>query len=82
MGKGGLAEAGRAVEEEVVQGLFALLRGLDGDGEVVLELLLPYELGEPPRTQSGVEGIVFVIPEIGGENAFFSAQRRTSWLRV
>jgi hypothetical protein len=45
MGEGGLAEAGRAIEEDVVEGFFALEGGLNGDAEVVLELVLPDELG-------------------------------------
>jgi hypothetical protein len=40
----GLAETGRAVEEQVVERLAAPLGGIDGDGEVVLQLLLADEL--------------------------------------
>jgi hypothetical protein len=39
-----LAEAGRAVEEEVIERLAPLLRRVDGDTDVVLELLLADEL--------------------------------------
>jgi hypothetical protein len=36
VGEGGLAEAGRAVEEGVVEGFVAVLGGVDGDAKVVL----------------------------------------------
>jgi hypothetical protein len=48
-GQGGLAEAGRPEEEDVVEGLRALLRRLDEDAEVVDDALLPDILGEAPR---------------------------------
>jgi hypothetical protein len=68
MGERGLAEAGRPVEEGVVQGLVAVFRRIDGDAEVVLELLLPDELVEAPGTQGDVE-FFFVILELAGGNA-------------
>jgi hypothetical protein len=47
VGERGLAEAGRAVEEQVVERLVPLFRRVDGDAKVVLELLLTDELVEP-----------------------------------
>jgi len=44
VGERGLAEAGRAVEEQVVERFAALLSGVDGDAKIVFELLLADEL--------------------------------------
>jgi hypothetical protein len=71
VGKGGLTEAGRAVEEYVVQRLVALERGLDGDPEVILQLLLADELIEAPGTKSRVQGIVVVRLDFAGDDAVF-----------
>ena len=53
----GLAEAGRAVEQHVVQRLAAAARRLDEDGEVFAQRLLADELGERQRTQ-GLDGVL------------------------
>ena len=44
MGEGGLAETGRTVEEEMIQGFLALLGCLDSDRQVVLQFILADEL--------------------------------------
>jgi hypothetical protein len=66
--EGRLAEARRAVEEEVVERFIALLGGVDGDAEVVFELLLADEFIEPPGPQRDVDLLV-VIPRLAGDNA-------------
>ncbi len=55
MGERGLAKAGRPVEEDVIERFIALGGGLDGDAEVVLDLLLADELIEAPRPKSSVQ---------------------------
>ncbi len=54
-----LAEAGRAVEEDVVEGLAALLRRRDCDAQVVLDALLADVLIEQARPQRGFEADFF-----------------------
>jgi hypothetical protein len=63
-----LAEAGRAIEQRVVEGLVAVLGGVDGDAEVVLELGLPDELIETTRPEGDVESL-FVVLELRGSDA-------------
>jgi hypothetical protein len=71
VGEGGLAEAGRAVEEEVVERLAALFGGVDGDAEVVLELLLADELIEATGTEGYIDFLFFVL-RLAGDDALFS----------
>ena len=55
----GLAEAGRAIEEEMVERFFALPRRFDGDADVFLGALLAGELVEHARPQRDLDiGIV------------------------
>jgi len=68
VGKGGFAEAGRAVEEQVVQRLVALFGGIDGDAEIVLQLRLADELLEAPRPQRDVDRLVVVL-RLAGDDA-------------
>jgi len=81
VGERGLAEAGRAVEEDVVERFFALGGGLDGDAEVVLELLLADELIEATRPKSRVQSFVFVFLDFSGDDAVFSGRRTSPVLR-
>ena len=53
--EGGLAEAGRAVEEDVVEGLAALPGGDDGYLKVALDGLLPDVVDESTRAQGVVD---------------------------
>ena len=48
-GERGFAEAGGTVEQHVVHRLAALAGGFDGDGQVLLQLALAGEIGQPPR---------------------------------
>ena len=50
MGQGGLSEAGRTVEKQVVHWLSPLAGGLDEDFEIFLELLLANEFAQELRT--------------------------------
>ncbi len=54
----GLAEAGRADEQHVVQRLAALARRLDEDREVLARLRLADEFGQRLRAQRGVADII------------------------
>ncbi len=58
IGQGGLAQAGGAEEEDMVQGLLPLLGGLNGDLQVLLDLRLPDELGKPAGAEGGLKGLV------------------------
>jgi hypothetical protein len=71
MSEGGLAEARRAVEEQVVERLTAPLRGVNGDAEVVLQLLLADELVELARPESEVERL-FVFDDVARDDALSS----------
>ncbi len=68
MGEAGLAQAGRAVEQDVVDGLAAALGGGDGNLEVLLGLVLADEVGEGTRPEGGIEGRVLYIG-LSGDNA-------------
>jgi hypothetical protein len=56
LGQGGLAQAGRAEQQHVVQRLAPALGGLDEDPEIALGLLLADELGQGLRAQGLVGG--------------------------
>ena len=58
IGQGRFAQARRAVEEDVVQGLAAVLGGGYGNRQIVLDLLLANVVGEPPWTQTALGGDV------------------------
>jgi len=60
VGQRRLAQPRRAVEQHVVERLAARARRLDGDLEVVLDLVLPDELAQPLRTQLQLEGRIVV----------------------
>src|SRR5712691_11821303 len=68
-GKGGLAEAGRSVEEDMIQGLAPLLGGGERDAEILLDLVLPYILCEVARPKGGLDGSFFATG-LGGKNSF------------
>ena len=53
-----LAEAGRAVEQHVIERLAALARRRDEDAEIVAELALPDELVERQRTERRLRQIL------------------------
>ena len=82
-GQRGLAEPGRAGEQQVVDGLAAPPRGLEHDREVLLELALADELGERPRPQPGLDDLLGVVGDArveelvthGGPPAACSASR-------
>ncbi len=64
----GLAEAGRAEEENVVEGLAARFGGLEGDRELFLGLGLADEFGEALGAQLELDGII-VVDAAGGDEA-------------
>src|SRR5438552_6200210 len=61
VGERRLAKAGRAIEEQVVERLVALLCRVHGDTEVVLELLLADELIEAAGPQGDIDCLFFVL---------------------
>ena len=63
----GLAEAGRADEQHVIQRLVTLARRLDEDREILARLRLADEFGQQLRTQRGVADIVGTA--LGGDDA-------------
>jgi hypothetical protein len=61
VGEGGLAEAGRAAEKKMVEGLGAGAGGIEEDGEPFAEFGLAGEIGET----TGAKGLVDGIPRVG-----------------
>jgi hypothetical protein len=61
MGQGGLAQAGGAVEQDVVQRFVPAFGGGDADAQVVLDYRLPDEVIEAPWPQAGVQWQVFGV---------------------
>ena len=55
MSQAGLAQAGRAVEEYMVQSFFTAPGGGDGDIEVFLDLVLSGKLSQTPWPQAGIQ---------------------------
>jgi len=72
-----LAEAGRAVEEQVVERFVALLGSVDGDAEVVLELLLADEFIEPAGPKRDIDCLV-VVPRFAGDDPLLSRRSPAS----
>lgn len=69
VGKSGLAEAGRTVEQHVIERLTSLARRLDADADVVLDLLLVDVVGEALRPQRRV-GLQVAFLRLTGHGAF------------
>ena len=67
VGQRRLAEAGRTVKQDVVEGLVALAGGVDGDAEVVLELGLADEFVEAPGPQRRVQRLIIVLHLAGSD---------------
>ena len=67
VGEARLADAGRAEEQDVVEGLAAAARGLDGDAEVGDDLRLAHVLVEAPRAERDLEAEVVVDGAAGDE---------------
>ena len=77
MGEGCFPEAGRTVEEQVVERFFSLFGGVYGDAEVVLELLLADELIEPPGPQRELDSLI-VVPRLAGDDPLLSRRSPVS----
>ena len=73
----GLAEAGRADEQHVVERFLARARRLDEDREISARLLLADEFGEPLRPQRGVR---VIVARFGGDEAARGGAHRASSL--
>ena len=64
-----LAEAGRAVQQDVVGRLSPALRGLQQHRQVGLDLLLADVLGERARAEGALDDEVRLVLEIAGQDA-------------
>ena len=67
-GEGGFAEAGRAEEEDVVEGFAAGFGGFEGDGKLLLGFGLADEFGEAFGAELELDGII-VVDAGGGDEA-------------
>ena len=67
--EGGLAEAGRPVEQDVVQRLATRPGGLDQDAEVLAQPVLAEHLGQRARAQRGIYHDLFG-PTLGRNRTF------------
>lgn len=65
-GQGGFAEAGRAEEQDVIEGFAAGAGGFKRDGELFLGFRLPDEFVEAVGAELELEG-VFVVGAVGGD---------------
>ena len=63
----GFAQAGRAVEQDVIERIAAAARGLDGDGDVFLHARLADEVGHGLGAHAGIEARVFVEGAAGND---------------
>ena len=61
VGEGGLAQPGRAMEQNVVERLAPLLCGLDGDLKVALDDVLTDIVPKTPGPQAGIQRGVFFL---------------------
>jgi hypothetical protein len=68
LGEGSLAETGRTVEEDVVEGLFTIASGFESNGDVFLDALLADVFGESFRANAGVDARI-VVPGSAGHDA-------------
>jgi len=75
---GGLAQAGRAVEDGVVQGFVAALRGLDADPQRFFHALLAGVVLQGLRAQ-GAFGVLFFFQEVVGDDAVFHEGIARTW---
>ena len=68
VGERRLAQARRAVQQDVVDRLGPMLRGVDQDRQVLLDPILPGELVEPPRADGRLEREL-LLGDLGGRDA-------------
>ena len=67
--EGGLAQAWRAVQQDVIQGFAAIAGGLDEDLELFAHALLADVLVERAGTQRAVDGLLVGRCGAGGHDA-------------
>lgn len=70
MGEAGLAQAGRPVKEDMVDGFAPAFSGGDGNLEVFLGLVLPDKVGQGARPEAVIQGCVF-FDGFAGNNASY-----------
>ena len=59
MSQAGLAQTGRSVEQDVVQGFIACFGRGDSNFKVILGLVLSGKLGEAAGSQTGIQRSIF-----------------------
>ena len=59
--EGGLAQARRAAEQDVIQRFIALARGLDVDEQVLFDAILADEVFEAPRAKGLIETAILLL---------------------
>ena len=69
-GQGGFAQARRAIEQHMVQGVVPGQRRLDVDAQAVLHRLLPHILPQGVRAEALLHGAV-LLPEAAGHQSIF-----------
>jgi hypothetical protein len=75
MGEAGLAQAGGAVKEDMVDGFTAAPGGSDGDFKVFLGVVLADEIGQGTRPEGAIEGRVLLAGFAGYDAGYFSPPR-------
>ena len=66
-----LAESGRAVEQNVVEGLPSALRGIHVDLQVLFRFFLAQVILQRPGTQGEFQGVVLAAGEFRGDETAF-----------
>ena len=79
--EGGLAQAGWAVKEDVVERFVAMFGGVDRDPQVVFQLFLADELAQPPGPEGVVDRLVVVLG-FGANDPLARRQRAPSRILV
>ena len=69
MGQGGLAQAGRAVDDDVIQGFAPQLGRLDSDAQVVFNRVLAHEIRQSAGPQRKVRRVIPLL--LGARNQSF-----------
>ena len=74
-----LAEAGRAVQQDVVGRLSPALRRLQQHRQVGLDLALADVFGERPRPKGALDDEVRLVLEVAGQDARDVVDHRAGW---
>jgi len=83
VGEGGLPQAGRSIQQDVINGLMAAARCLDQDAHIFHDALLAGHLVEASRAQGVVEavfGFFLATDHAAGVGHAFCSFRRVCWM--